>query len=257
MIDVVVAHDHTIGITPDHRALIWGSKEYLFDGGYVFPYDIVPQRIPKLRKVQSACATQHINVFLTQDGLVFERGYYNHITHTIEESPAQVAGLPEVVSIAVGSSHRLALSEDGEVWSWGDWNLDGQLGTGDKEARIKPVKVEGLPKIAAISAGSWHSMALDTDGNIWVWGSQTATGNLEFPGALANLSLWRSMGSRQLSLSRPAGLVRGSNERRHGVLLGASVRQGLSYAHRNCQPPRGCLCIPRRQHGRVRGRVRH
>ncbi len=171
LLDIVVASDHTLGISQGHHALIWGSEEYLSCAGIFFPFNITPKRVPGLPKVKSIAARKHINVYVTQDGLVFEQGCTDMTAGTIKGLPAQVTGLPKVVSIAVGNNHRLALTKDGEVWSWGDWNHYGQLGTGDTEPRTKPVKVEGLPKIVSIAAGVWHSMAVDAYGNIWVWGS--------------------------------------------------------------------------------------
>ena len=171
MIDIVVAHDHTLGISEDRYAYIWGSKEYLSCGGDFFEFHTEPQRVLSIQNVKSISASWRLTVFLKQDGSVYEHGCTNQSNHKIEKLPVQVAGLPRIESVAIGNSHRLALSETGEVWSWGDWNVFGQLGTGSKEPQIQPVKVAGLPKIVTISAGAMHSMALDTDGNILVWGS--------------------------------------------------------------------------------------
>ena len=39
-------------------------------------------------------------------------------------------------AIASGSTHNLALKEDGTVWSWGD-NTSGQLGDGTNDNRTR------------------------------------------------------------------------------------------------------------------------
>jgi alpha-tubulin suppressor-like RCC1 family protein len=46
-------------------------------------------------------------------------------------------GIVNVVAIAAGARHSLARDEQGMVWSWGD-NNNGQLGTGDRNARTTP-----------------------------------------------------------------------------------------------------------------------
>jgi alpha-tubulin suppressor-like RCC1 family protein len=41
---------------------------------------------------------------------------------------------------------------------------------GDREARLTPTKVEGLPKVKAIAAGMEHSLALTESGEVYAWG---------------------------------------------------------------------------------------
>jgi len=85
--------------------------------------------------------------------------------------------LRNVVAIAAGGSHCLALKSDGTLRSWG-WNAHGQLGNGTTTqstfarkvySSINPVPVE-VTGIIAIAAGDRHSMALKSDGSILVWG---------------------------------------------------------------------------------------
>lgn len=83
--------------------------------------------------------------------------------------------IPEKVSqLAAGFDHSLVLTENGTVYAWGD-NTYGQVGINSAKGIVSgPQKVEGLPTIIEISAGFRHSMALDTYGNVWVWGNNIA-----------------------------------------------------------------------------------
>jgi alpha-tubulin suppressor-like RCC1 family protein len=91
-------------------------------------------------------------------------------------TPAQVA-LPDpnpVIAIATGEYHSLAVTSDNNVWAWG-YNAYGQLGDGTTMERLTPVQVtvEGgspLTGVVAVAAGSWHSLALKSDGTVWTWG---------------------------------------------------------------------------------------
>jgi alpha-tubulin suppressor-like RCC1 family protein len=80
---------------------------------------------------------------------------------------------------SAGNHHVLALDSNHDVWAWGK-NEFGQLGIGESEAgpgkkKETPVKVKkdqstDLTDIIYIDAGFEHSMAIDEQGTIWVWG---------------------------------------------------------------------------------------
>ena len=83
--------------------------------------------------------------------------------------PAPVSGLGEVLAVAGGKNHSLALLADGTVRAWGV-NSSGQLGDGTTTARTTPVPVSGLGGVVAIAGGYDHSLALLTDGTVRAWG---------------------------------------------------------------------------------------
>jgi alpha-tubulin suppressor-like RCC1 family protein len=85
-------------------------------------------------------------------------------------TPAQVSGLTDVVAVAAGYGHSLALKSDGTVWAWG-FNGHGQLGDGTTETRTTPFQVNGLAGVVKIAAGDAHSVAVKSDGTVWAWGS--------------------------------------------------------------------------------------
>jgi len=75
-----------------------------------------------------------------------------------------------IVSVAAGYAHCLALSAEGEVYSWGAGDY-GALGHGDKGARAVPCRIESLSRIERIAAGpNSTSSAVDEKGRLFTWG---------------------------------------------------------------------------------------
>lgn len=107
----------------------------------------------------------------------------------------RAGGLAEVVEVAAGSNHSLAIRKDGSVWGWGDNSL-GQLGDGTRTSRLEPVQIPGLEKTQAVAGGYVHSLALDGRGGLWSWGS-----NLY--GQLGTSEVAESLQPRRVALPRP------------------------------------------------------
>lgn len=94
---------------------------------------------------------------------------------------AEVAGLSNVVSIASGYRHHLALDADGKVYAFGQ-NSNGQLGVTNTTTSDVPVQVNfsassTMGKVIQVAAAANSSYALDDKGQVWAWG-QNQYGNL-------------------------------------------------------------------------------
>ena len=75
----------------------------------------------------------------------------------------------DVVQVAAGMVHALAVRSGGTVWAWGSNGL-GELGDGTQAERSTPVQVTGLTGITQVAAGAFFSLALRSDGTVWAWG---------------------------------------------------------------------------------------
>lgn len=76
----------------------------------------------------------------------------------------------EIVQVAAGTDHNLALDKDGNLWAWGR-NDHGQLGDGTTTNSNVPKQIYRGHKFSKISAGNNCSAAIDTDGFLYGWGS--------------------------------------------------------------------------------------
>jgi alpha-tubulin suppressor-like RCC1 family protein len=89
---------------------------------------------------------------------------------TNRSMPVAVSDLSDVVSVAAGDFHSLALKADGTLWAWG-FNRDGQLGDGSTIDHITPRPAGDLVDVVAIAAYGSHNLALKVDGTVWAWGA--------------------------------------------------------------------------------------
>jgi len=81
-----------------------------------------------------------------------------------------IAAGSDVVQVAAGRTHNLALRSDGTVTAWG-LNDHGALGDGTTTDRSTPVQVSGLAGVMTqVVAGEEFSLALRSDGTVWAWG---------------------------------------------------------------------------------------
>ena len=85
----------------------------------------------------------------------------------------------KAIQVSAGRDHSLAVDKDGNAWAWGS-NGYGRLGNNSSSSySTLPVRVRdpGDPSnsnkglnVMQVSAGDWHSLAVDKDGNTWAWG---------------------------------------------------------------------------------------
>lgn len=136
-----------------------------------------------LAGVKAVAAGGNHSLALRRDGTVWAWGYngYGQLgvnSFASSSSAVKVEGVPgvnalpaDIIKIAAGGSHSLAVDAQGRVWAWG-YNGYGQLGDSTVVDKLVPVRVN-FPVgviIKEIAAGGSHSLALDSDNNVWAWG---------------------------------------------------------------------------------------
>jgi alpha-tubulin suppressor-like RCC1 family protein len=87
--------------------------------------------------------------------------------------PTPMVGLEalgEIVTLDLDYDFGCVLTASGEVHCWGA-NEDGQLGTGDRDPRSEPTKVEGLPAVARLAVSFGKVCATSERGKVWCWGT--------------------------------------------------------------------------------------
>lgn len=126
---------------------------------------------------------------LTKDGSVYSWGTCDNLSlgHgddvTRVFGPRRIEALSgiRIVHVDAGDTSCAAVSDEGEVftWGWGGsfWSGNGGLGHGNSATQTRPALVEGLfegtsaVKVASVSVGSAHMLALTRDGRVFSWGN--------------------------------------------------------------------------------------
>ena len=90
---------------------------------------------------------------------------------TVSVPPTLVPSMKDkrIISVATGNRYCLALSAEGEVYSWGD-ATNGALGHADRSASAGPRRIETLTRVESIAAGELNSAAVDDRGCLFTWG---------------------------------------------------------------------------------------
>ena len=111
----------------------------------------------------------------------------------IHENFQPVPGAPAMLQVEAGYTHMVALDESGGVWAWGYENYTGQLGTTTVSSSCTLLKVERLVDIVSIKAGKDHTLALDSSGRVYAWGSnsvgQLGTGSMNMSAAVLQVPI--------------------------------------------------------------------
>ncbi|MCC5808230.1 MAG: hypothetical protein JJU00_18025 [Opitutales bacterium] len=77
----------------------------------------------------------------------------------------------KAVDVSAGLNTNAVVTDLGEVWTWG-FNRLNQLGhSAGTEIVPEPRRVEGLPPVADIEAGSAFMLAITTEGQLYAWGN--------------------------------------------------------------------------------------
>lgn len=184
--------NHMVALDANGDAWTWGYNRYgqLGNGTSGSATNSnTPVKVSGGHKFKQIMAGTYHTVALDTNGDAWAWGYNRSgelgngksgsSTKNDSNTPTQVAGGRKFKQIATNSHNTIAIDTDGAAWSWGD-NRYGQLGdgtSGTENSRNTPVKVSGGHKFKQISNGFIHTVAIDTNGDAWAWGSN---GNGQF-----------------------------------------------------------------------------
>lgn len=159
----------TVCLTDDGKVWSWGDGDFgkLGRGGSDGCFTpLVIDSVSNIGVCKVLCGAQ-FNLAMTNCGNVWTWGKgdffrlgHNSNAHVREPQMVEFLKDKHIVDVAVGALHCLAVTEDGEVYAWGD-NDHGQQGTGTTTVNKIPTLVLGTEdhRIKHVACGSSHSIA--------------------------------------------------------------------------------------------------
>ncbi|WP_158219772.1 hypothetical protein [Ideonella sp. A 288] len=142
------------------------------DGSYQATHPA--QRIPGLPAAKSAACAERNCMVLAQDGSVWVWGSNAHgalgngqLEDVVVDVPTRVAGLTDIVDVALTATAAFAVDRQGQLWSWGE----GPLGYASAAPVLQPRAVFGAERQAVeVSAGRGFVVVRQRDGTVVSWG---------------------------------------------------------------------------------------
>ena len=174
VVTYAVSGYHSAAVTTDGSLYTWGRNDYGQLGNRTTNNVYQPVKI--MDNVASVALGEYFSAAVKTDGTLWTWGRNNYGqlgNGTTENSiaPVQVLTLTGVKAVALGDSHAVALKTDGTVWTWGS-NSYGQLGLGLAQGAYKDEPTAtSLSSISKIAAGVDYSAAIQSNGDLWMWGN--------------------------------------------------------------------------------------
>lgn len=129
--------------------------------------------------VAVACGNKR-SMALDNMGQIHSWGGVDSLPVNISENTSSILFEKTIVAIACGFNHNMALDSIGQVYAWGK-NSNGELGDSTWTDRSLPVNISNIPVsslygkvVVSIACGMYHTIALDSDGQVHLWGNGSA-----------------------------------------------------------------------------------
>ena len=196
VVKVAAGYDTSFAITSDGKLYSWGENNHgqLGRGSVSIIFNPTPQEVVTAgtpmsgKKIVDIVSNQATTLALDSDGVLYSWGYNEHgelgqgtagvsviVPALVKTTGTSIQG-KRITAVSAGEYYFLVIDNDGLVHSWGR-NLYGELGNNTQytfEYEPTAVVTAGTPMagkvIVGIAGSMWHSMAVDSNGNVYTWG---------------------------------------------------------------------------------------
>lgn len=203
-VDFAAGGMHTLVLDLENNVWLWGSNDYGVLGrdtlgqdvlkdmdvddlsddedGDLNPAELTPGKVEGLPKlpVVALAATDNVLAVLLSNGDVWAWGCWRNNEGVLgflrlkdkQRTPIKINELKNIVQMAAGKDHLLAIDTKGIVYAWGNGQQN-QLGRkiGARHVyRLLEPQPFGLYNVKYIASGDFHCFAVDHDDQVWLWG---------------------------------------------------------------------------------------
>jgi len=187
---------HSAVLKQDGTLWGWGSNREGALGQGAVPQVSAPVELvagTRWKSIATSSTTRTVGV--REDGTLWEWGNQQRV-------PVRVGEESSWTQTVTGDNHGVALRADGTLWTWGR-NINGVIGDGTTANRLVPVPIPigGEAVWTTISAWANHTVALQADGSLWIWGSNShgqvgngsRAGLVPAPTRIGGQTVWRAI----------------------------------------------------------------
>lgn len=198
IISIVAGKDHILALDSKGWVYAWGNGQQYQLGRKILERSLMSSLEPRsfsLKNIKFIGSGEFHSFAITKDGKVLSWGLNQYgqcgIDMNIDDGavvtkPTEIKELTgkNIVYITGGEHHSLAVSADGEVYTFGRYDMK-EIGiekdklpiddcitddNGNVRCLPKPTKITTLPPIKTVTCGSHHSLAITKDGFVYSWG---------------------------------------------------------------------------------------
>ena len=170
--------NHTAAIKTDGSLWVWGdnSSRQLGDNTATNRSTPVTTFAGSTDWKSVACGANHTLAIKTDGSLwtwgAGADGRLGDFSTTTRSTPVTTfTGGNNWKQVAGGNRHSAAVKTDGTLWVWG-LNENNQMGTNGGATRSTPTTTfTGGTTWKQVACGGFHTVAIKTDGTLWIWGN--------------------------------------------------------------------------------------
>ncbi|XP_032889000.1 X-linked retinitis pigmentosa GTPase regulator isoform X2 [Amblyraja radiata] len=181
--------EHTALITENGKLYIFGSNNWGQLGLGTKNTMNKPTCVKALKSERvklAACGRNHTliwteqgNIYAAGDNSEGQLGLGDNQERTTFQRVEYFTGKGKIKQLAAGSNISAALTEDGNLFMWGD-NSEGQIGLGSETSAFLPRQVNVGKTVSWVSCGYYHSALVMGEGELYTFG-ESDNGKLGLP----------------------------------------------------------------------------
>jgi E3 ubiquitin-protein ligase HERC2 len=181
--DIACGGTHSLAVAEENRTFSWGNGDNGRLGHGSKRSEAIPKEIMSLKSVQPKsiyCGDAHSACISSKNTIyTWGKGSYGRLGHGFTEDFFRPEVVEELINKYIedaylGAYHTFAITLDKEIFSWGGCQF-GKLGVRGKNSGnlILPTLTTNLhnKKIVEMSAGPYHTLALNSEGKLYAWGN--------------------------------------------------------------------------------------